>query len=63
MLYPHSLLWHYLWVGLDVLLLVLALVTWRQLGHELQPQSEPRLRADLVLLLALSGTPKPCLNR
>ncbi len=32
MLYPHSLLWHYLWVGSDVLLLVLALLTWRRLN-------------------------------
>lgn len=33
MLYPHSLLWHYLWVGPDVLLLVLALLTWRRLNR------------------------------
>lgn len=37
MLYPHSLLWHYLWVGTDVLLLVLALLTWRRQLYRLFP--------------------------
>jgi hypothetical protein len=37
MLYPHSLLWHYLWVGTDVLLLVLALLTWRRHLNKLFP--------------------------
>jgi len=30
MLYPHSLLWHYLWVGPNVLQLVLAVLLWRR---------------------------------
>lgn len=37
MLHPHSLLWHYLWVGTDVLLLVLALLTWRRHLNKLFP--------------------------
>jgi hypothetical protein len=30
MLYPHSLLWHYLWVGPHVLQLMLAILLWRR---------------------------------
>lgn len=30
MLQPHSFLWHYLWAGSDVLLLALAVLTWRR---------------------------------
>jgi hypothetical protein len=37
MLYPHSLLWHYLWVGPDVLLLVLALLICRRQLNKLFP--------------------------
>jgi len=37
MLYPHSLLWHYLWVGTDVLLLILALLAWRRQLNKLFP--------------------------
>ena len=37
MLHPHSLLWHYLWVGTDVLLLVLALLTWHRQLNKLFP--------------------------
>jgi hypothetical protein len=37
MLYPHSLLWHYLWVGTDALLLILALLTWRRQLYRLFP--------------------------
>ena len=34
MLYPHSLLWHYLWVGPNVLPLVLAIILWRRGFHK-----------------------------
>jgi hypothetical protein len=37
MLYPHSLLWHYLWVGTDALLLILALLTWHRQLYRLFP--------------------------
>jgi len=34
MLYPHSLLWHYLWVGPNVLQLGLAIILWRRGFHK-----------------------------
>jgi hypothetical protein len=34
MLQPHSLLWHYLWVAPNVLLVVLALLMWRRKLHK-----------------------------
>jgi hypothetical protein len=37
MLYPHSLLWHYLWVGPDLILVGLAFLTWRRGLHRLFP--------------------------
>jgi hypothetical protein len=37
MLYPHSLLWHYLWVGPCVLLLILAVLSWRRQLHRIIP--------------------------
>jgi hypothetical protein len=37
MLYPHSLLWHYLWVGPHVLQLVLAMLLWRRGFHKQFP--------------------------
>lgn len=37
MLYPHSLLWHYLWVGPNVLQLVLAVILWRRGFHKQFP--------------------------
>jgi hypothetical protein len=37
MLYPHSLLWHYLWVGPHVLQLVLAILLWRRGFHRQFP--------------------------
>lgn len=37
MLYPHSLLWHYLWVGPHVLQAVLAVLLWRRGFHKQFP--------------------------
>jgi hypothetical protein len=37
MLHPHSLLWHYLWVGPHVLQLVLAILLWRRGFHKQFP--------------------------
>jgi hypothetical protein len=37
MLYRHSLLWHYLWVGPQVLQLVLAALLWRRGFHKQFP--------------------------
>ena len=37
MLYPHSLLWHYLWLGPGFLLLGLALLSWRRGLHRIVP--------------------------
>jgi hypothetical protein len=37
MLHPHSLLWHYLWVGPDLLLLCLAFMSWHRGLHRLFP--------------------------
>jgi hypothetical protein len=37
MLQPHSFLWHYLWVGSDVLLLSLAALAWRRGLHRFFP--------------------------
>jgi len=37
MLYPHSLLWHYLWLGPGFLLLGLALISWRRGLHRIFP--------------------------
>jgi hypothetical protein len=37
MLYPHSLLWHYLWVGPDFLLAILAILVWRRGLHKVFP--------------------------
>jgi hypothetical protein len=37
MLQPHSLLWHYLWVAPNILLLVLALLMWRRALHRQFP--------------------------
>jgi hypothetical protein len=46
MLHPHSLLWHYLWVGPNVLQLMLAVVLWRR-----QVQTEfPAFFAYLVFV-------------
>jgi hypothetical protein len=37
MFHPHSLLWHYLWVGPHVLQLLLAVLVWRKGFHRLSP--------------------------
>lgn len=37
MLYPHSLFWHYLWVGPHVLQVILALIIWRRGQRKLFP--------------------------
>jgi hypothetical protein len=37
MLYPHSLLWHYLWLGPGFLLLGLAFISWRRGLHRIFP--------------------------
>jgi hypothetical protein len=37
MLQPHSLLWHYLWVGPEALLAILALLAWRRGLHKVFP--------------------------
>ena len=37
MLQPHSFLWHYLWVGPHVLLVVLAVLAWRRGLHKFFP--------------------------
>jgi hypothetical protein len=37
MLRPHSLLWHYLWVGPHVLQLILAIILWRRGFHKQFP--------------------------
>ena len=37
MLQAHSLLWHYLWIGPNVLLLALAFLLWRRALHRIYP--------------------------
>jgi hypothetical protein len=60
MLYPHSLLWHYLWVGTDVLLLALTLLTWRRQLYKLFPAFFVYLVFEVVqgfVLYAMDLTP------
>jgi hypothetical protein len=53
MLYPHSLLWHYLWVGPSVLLLALALLVWRWRLHRIFPAFFAYLLFEGILGLVL----------
>jgi len=55
MLYPHSLLWHYLWVGPDILEAVLALLLWRRGAYKVFPVFFFYLSFNAIEDLALYG--------
>jgi hypothetical protein len=53
MLYPHSLLWHYLWLGPGFLLLGLALLSWRRGLHRIVPAFFSYLIFEAIYALTL----------
>ncbi len=55
MLQPHSFLWHYLWVASDILLAILAILTWRRRLHNGFPAFFVYLVFESILELTLYG--------